>query len=335
MIILNIENKNVRWRIFEKEEIIKVYNCEKMININPFEDDKINNILLKDVAVVIFRLNTEETTKDELDWSIKISNKFKNIPIINNPNNWKYCHCKIEAFKKWKENDIPIPDYFEFTDENDFNEKLKNSDISFPFLIRTINDTAGNNTFVINSDNDLNKNLRNLIKLNKHIYLCSKIINTHYHGFITAYRVHLCCDKIISYYGRVSDSILCYTPGFNNNMKNTWIENNIRLHNTIKKHKKLIIKSCQVLNLQHIGIDIIENENGDIFFLEVQPFYFCGNENRTLPPFWNPYKPKELVEWLINDKNNLEKKIPYYYYYWLNKYNHFNECYKQLNIYCI
>ena len=53
----------------------------------------------------------------------------------------------------------------------------------------------------------------------------------------------LCCDKIISYYGRVSDSILCYTPGFNNNMKNTWIENNIRLHNTIKKHKKLIIKS--------------------------------------------------------------------------------------------
>ena len=41
------------WRIFPSEELMKVYKCDKMITIKPFEDEKINNILLKDVSVVI------------------------------------------------------------------------------------------------------------------------------------------------------------------------------------------------------------------------------------------------------------------------------------------
>ncbi|MBN19997.1 MAG: hypothetical protein CL678_01830 [Bdellovibrionaceae bacterium] len=302
------------WRPEEKENIEKYFNITNDIN---------------SADILYWRINTEFVTQNELQNFLSIEKKFKG-KVINSMNSFKYTNDKIECFKKWKEHGIPIPDFFEFIDEKDFYNKLENNNITYPFLIRTINDTGGDNTFEIHSNNDLNKNLKNLIKLNKHIYLCSKIINTTYKGFFTAYRIHLCCDKIISYYGRVSNSILCYTTGFNNNMKNAWIENNIRLTNTIKKHKNIIIKSCQVLNLQHVGIDIIENENGDIFFLEVQPFYFCGNKKRTLPPFWNPYKPKELVDWLINNKNYLEEKIPNYYTYWLNKDNHFNECYKQL-----
>ena len=162
------------WRPEEKKNVEKYFTITNDINL---------------ADILYWRVNTESVTEKELIKYLSIEKNFKG-KVINSMLSFKYTNNKIECFKKWKENDIPIPDYFEFTDENDFNEKLKNSDISFPFLIRTINDTAGNNTFVINSDNDLNKNLRNLIKLNKHIYLCSKIINTHYHGFITAYRVH-------------------------------------------------------------------------------------------------------------------------------------------------
>ena len=66
MILLDIVNEGVMWRIFEKEELMKVYKCDKMITIKPFEDEKINNILLKDVSVVIFRLNTEKLQK--MNW---------------------------------------------------------------------------------------------------------------------------------------------------------------------------------------------------------------------------------------------------------------------------
>ena len=82
-----------------------------------------------------------------MGWSIKISNNFKNIPIINNPNTWKYCHCKLEAFKKWKQHNIPIIDNFNFSDKNDFYNKLKNSKLTLPIIIKVNNLGGGEGSF--------------------------------------------------------------------------------------------------------------------------------------------------------------------------------------------
>ena len=107
----------------------------------------------------------------------------------------------------------------------------------------------------------------------------------------------------------------------------------MRVAKLIKDNHDEIVRSVHTLGLHHVGIDVIADKNDKIYFLEVQPFYFCGNTARTTPPFWNPYKPKELVDWLVNDKKNLYKEIPLYYDNWLNKENHFDMCYRSLKEY--
>ena len=300
MIILNIENKNVRWRIFEKEEIIKVYNCEKMININPFEDDKINNILLKDVAVVIFRLNTEETTKDELNWSIKISNKFKNIPIINNPNNWKYCHCKIEAFKKWKENDIPIPDYFEFTDENDFYDNLKKSKINLPIIIKANNLCGGNGSFLIKKKAELDVKLTKLINFtnnNRNEFskmLCVKFIEskTISKKFNIQYLIYATKSDIITGWTTFGNDWNVHLSSFKPTQENLneFIMEQIKCENIIKKNKKLICNAVKSAGLDGIKLDALIDDKDNLIFLETQIGFGTGyaNDRYSPPPYYVP-----------------------------------------------
>lgn len=309
------------WRPEEKKNIEKYFNITNDIN---------------SADILYWRVNTESVTQNELQKYLSIEKNFKG-KVINSMNSFKYTNDKIECFKKWKEHGIPIPEYFEFTNENDFYDKLKKSNITFPFLIRTTDSVTGEDTYLINKNEELHSSLIKLKSKNNRKF-CIKFINTSIKDnnniYYRSYRVIYSCNKIINGYARLGKNWLAITAKFDIGMKNKWLECNIHCNTFLEKNKEIIIKSCQILNLQHVGIDIIENENGDIFFLEVQPFYFCGNKNRTIPPFWNPYKPKELVDWLINDRNHLKKKIPNYYSYWLNKDNHFNECYKQLYDYC-
>ena len=75
-----------------------------------------------------------------------------------------------------------------------------------------------------------------------------------------------------------------------------------------------------------------QNSN-ELYFLEVQPTYatgfskvgYCG----YFPPFYNPSDP-ELVKFILQNKSELEQKIPLYYFNWLDKNNHFNEVFKEL-----
>lgn len=337
MIILNIQNKNVRWRIFEKEEIMKVYNCEKMININPFEDDKINNILLKDVAVVIFRLNTEETTKDELDWSIKISNKFKNIPIINNPNNWKYCHCKIEAFKKWKEHDIPVIDNFEFSDKNDFYNKLKISKINLPIIIKVNNLCGGDGSFLIKNKAELDMKLTKLINFtnnNRNEFskmLCIRFIEsrTLSNKYFISYRVIATQNDIISGYVRISENWMCVWAGnkFTKEKQNEFITEQVRCEEIIIKNKELICKAVKSIDLDSGGFDLlIESGTNKIYFLEIQIGFSTGYDKTHKPPYYRPDDPN-MVKFLYDNRNEFSKMMPLYYNGFLDKHKCFNKLY--------
>ena len=311
MIILNIENKNVRWRIFEKEEIMKVYNCEKMININPFEDEKINSILLKNVSVVIFRLNTEETTQKELDWSIKICNKLKNIPIINNPNTWKYCHCKIEAFKKWKEHDIPVIDNFEFLDKDDFYNKLKISKINLPIIIKVNNLCGGDGSFLIKNKAELDMKLIkfiNFVTNNKNEFskmLCVKFIEsmTFSKKYFVSYRIIATPDDVISKNWLVQWS----TSKFTKDIENEFLVEQKRCEKIMRENKQLICKAVETIGMDGVGLDLlIDSNKNNLYFLEAQIGFSTGYETHK-PPYYRPGDP-DMVKFLYDNRNEFSKK---------------------------
>ncbi|MBN19996.1 MAG: hypothetical protein CL678_01825 [Bdellovibrionaceae bacterium] len=339
MIILNIENKNVRWRIFEKEEIMKVYNCEKMININPLKDDKINNIVLKDVAAVIFKLNTEKTTKKELDWSIKICNKFKNIPIINNPNNWKYCHCKIECFKKWKEHGIPIPDFFEFIDEKDFYNKLKNSNITLPIIIKVNNLCSGYGSFLIKNIVELDMKLTKLIHFtndNKNEFtkmLCVKFIEskTLSNKFFTSYRIIATPHDVIGGYVRISENWLVNRrkSKFTKYIENEFLVEQKRCEKIMRENKELICKAVETIGMDGVGLDLLLDSNtNNVYFLEAQNWFATGYPGEK-PPYYVP-NDSNMVKFLYDNRNEFSKIMPLYYNGFLDKHKCFNKLYTSI-----
>jgi glutathione synthase/RimK-type ligase-like ATP-grasp enzyme len=338
MIILNIENKNVRWRIFEKEELMKVYKCDKMITINPFEDKKINSILLKNISVVIFRLNTEETTKDELEWSIKISNKFKNIPIINNPNTWKYCHCKIEAFKKWRENNIPIIDNFEFIDKNDFYNKLKNSKMDLPIIIKVNNLCGGDGSFLIKNKAELDVKLTKLINFtnnNRNEFskmLCVKFIEsmTFSKKYFISYRIIATPHDVIGGYVRISENWMCVWAGnnFTQEKKNEFITEQKRCEKIMREKKELICKSVETIGMDGAGLDLLIDSNNNLYFLEAQIGFSTGYETHK-PPYYRPDDPN-MVKFLYDNRNEFSKIMPLYYNGFLDKHKCFNKLYTSI-----
>ena len=81
------------------------------------------------------------------------------------------------------------------------------------------------------------------------------------------------------------------------------------------------------------GTIAVVADSNELYFLEVQPTYatgfskvgYCG----YFPPFYNPSDP-ELVKFILQNKSELEQKIPLYYFNWLDKNNHFKEVFKEL-----
>ena len=97
-----------------------------------------------------------------------------------------------------------------------------------------------------------------------------------------------------------------------------------------------IVKSVQSLDLNHQGVDlVIDEDTKELCYLEVQPTYatgYPGGMGSYTPPFYNPYDPA-LVKYLVQNKSELEQKIPLYYFNWLDKENHFDLVFKELKRY--
>ena len=149
-------------------------------------------------------------------------------------------------------------------------------------------------------------------------------------GYNLSYRVIAAGNDVICGYARVSDDWLAITKQFTEDKKEAFVRENKKLEQILSNNNDLIVKAMRLTGHQHVGLDIIPDQQGNIYFLEIQPFYFCGNISRTKPPFWNPYKPPELINWLVGDEANLRSEMPTYYDKWLNKHNHFDSCYKSL-----
>lgn len=344
MFILNIENKDVKWRIYEKEMLLKIYNIENCITLKIF-DNNIKDNILKDyinIAVIVCRLNTEETTLEELNWVKNIISLCKGIPVINNPDCWKYCHCKLEAFNKWKADNISIIDNFEFLNMSDFNQKLAENIFSYPYIIKINNLCGGEGSYLIRNDNDINCKLTELIDIynkTKNEFskmLCIKYIEskTRSKKFYTSYRVIATPNDIISGYCRISDNWMCVWAGtvFTTQIQTEFVQEQIRCEKNILNNKELICNSVKSLGLDGVGLDLIVDENDKLYLLEAQPGFSTGYANSHKPPYYRPDDPN-MVNFLYNNHTEFSKIMPMYYNGFLNKELLFTKLYNSIKTY--
>jgi len=283
--------------------------------------------------VLIIRNNTEGIT---LSQSLQYLSEEKRMHprsfVVNSMDGFPYTACKLECFGNWKSNSIPHPKFVEFASR----EQIEESGLEFPYLIRLNNLATGEGTYLIESDADLELCLPKLIsdRMSRGGYtprmFAVQFVDTRREGRHISYRIAVAGDKVVSAYARIGDSWLAITAKFKESHKSIWLQENKRIQRIVKDNNDEICRAVSSLGLDHQGVDLILDSEENLYFIEVQPFYFCGDTNRTTPPFWNPYKPKELVDWLVNEKNDLYREIPEYYDNWLDKEAHFNIAYEAL-----
>jgi len=312
------------WRPHEKEAVDKYFGNEQP------------NL---EADYFIWRHNTECVSVGHYNQSVNIENDFLstgNNKIINPMSSYKYTNNKDSCFEVWEKENVSSPKFFTYENRGEFEEKR----IDFPFLLRLNDGVTGEDTYLIESEEDLEEDYpkvdmayasKQRIDTKK---ICVQFIDTTIaSGYKTSFRLAVAGDSVISGYARISDDWLAITKQFTEDKKQSFVEQNKRVQNLIKDNHDEIVKCVQSLGLHHVGVDMIADSNDKIYFLEVQPFYFCGNTSRTKAPFWNPYKPQELVDWLVNDKKELYKDMSMYYDKWLDKKNHFDDCYSSLRRY--
>lgn len=334
------------WRVYEKENLEKYFG--KVICVSTIKKDSVIKTLNEyrnTVEYIRWYPHSERCTKEEYD---NITNQSKEINLkylTNSPDGFIYVQSKEKAFTKWQQNNVRCPKFFTFDNDQDFYTKLELNKFEYPYMIRVNNAVSGEDSFLIRSKLDVKPSLRKIDLANKNRIginrkmMCIEFINTidHERNANISFRLHVAGDKVISGYARVvdRDNWLAITAGsFNIKQIDNWIYYNVLCQKLMVEREREIVQAVKTLNLNHQGVDVVLNQDSnELYFLEVQPTYatgfskvgYCG----YFPPFYNPSDP-ELVKFILQNKSELEQKIPLYYFNWLDKNNHFKEVFKEL-----
>lgn len=323
-------NKNVRWRVFEKEGVEN--NFGKIQDLYPCDLDSSD---IED-GIIFWKLSTEDTTPEELKICLSFESRTNNNH-INPPSGWLNCHAKESCFKIWKDNGISCPNYFEFNDLDDLREKINHN---YPHLIRLNNLCAGRGTYLISNEKEIEPCFRRLEedfnnnRNNSTKKICVEFIDTKdTKGRNSSYRIIAAGEKVITGYARVNqgDHWNVTTASFShdfNRFAQDFIEYNELCHEIISTYEKDIIEAVRLTNNHHVGLDIIRDPSGKIYFIEIQPGYQTGYPDSP-GPFYNPTK-RDMVKYLLDNKENLKGRLPLYYNNWLDKETHFNKVFKEL-----
>ena len=348
----NRANKN--WRIFEKESLERYFG--PVLDVNG-EDGKsvveAYNRYKNSIEYIRWYPDPELITLQEYNGMVNQSNAIGNIPYItNSAKGFINVQCKEEAFKVWKDNKIHCPDFFTFENEKDFFVQQEHHKVSLPFLLRVNNSVNGYHSFAVYKEEDIKPTLKkldslftNYTKTNSRIKttkMCIHLFQTadKEKGINSSFRVHVAGDKVISGYARVVDNTdwCAITSGkFKSKNIDHFIEHNILCEEIMNNFEQEIVRAVHTLGLNHQGVDIIiDKQTNELVFLEVQPTYSSGyppnGGGSYRPPYYNPYDPF-LVSFLTENKQELSKLFPKYYFNWLDKKNHFDLVYKNLKSY--
>ncbi len=309
------------WRPFELEAAKK--------HLGPIEQD------FSKSDILLCRTNTETVTPAVLKRCVETERTFKNQStkkaVINPSENYRFANNKDACFSVWKANNIPHPECKIIKSRKDLDG------VELPYLLRLNDGVTGEDTYLVEDSKDIDscyekveKAFMTKARIDTKM-ICVKFIDTStVDGYNLSYRIIAAGNKVICGYARISDDWLAITKQFTDDKKEAFVRENKKLEDILKTHENTIVSAMKTAGHHHVGLDVIPDQEGNIYILEIQPFYFCGNTNRTTAPYWNPYKPPELVNWLVSEEEYLKKQIPTYYERWLNKEQHFDACYRAI-----
>ena len=340
MPVINITNSNTRWRVFEKEKLQDTFGDVLDLSVGDLESTKklIATVPPND-TVIFWRPNSDEITKEEYDALLAQRGLLEGFPMINDPLNYLKTHCKEHAFEVWERSDIKIPKY-EVILDLDFD--YRSSKFNYPYLVRLNNEVTGRASYLVRDYNELRKALHSLqsqfhnAKTKKKKSFTKKIAvefidATKEAGrYNMSYRVIVAGDKVITGYARLSEATdwVAITGKFKYEMGDLFIKYQERCQKMIEENHDTIVKAVSSLGLNLQGVDIIEDQSGQIYFLECQPGFSTGYADWPRP-FYNPHYP-ELVRYIEENKSQFEQRCPLYYNKWLNKETLFTEIFNSL-----
>ena len=252
--------KNKSWRVFEKKNLEKYFG--KVLDVDAEDGFSVLDSFTKyqeSIKFIRWYPDPENLTKDAYKGMLNQSEKIGNHSFISSSTEgFKYAQCKDKAFAKWKEHDIPIPDFFSFKNKDEFYKGLEISNISLPFLIRINNGVSGLDSFKITETKELNYKLNQILKLLENNYsidpccFCVELIDTidRKHDVNHSFRIHVSGDRVISGYGRVSnpDDWVAISGKFDDKISDAWIEYNVKCENLMNNYEDLIVKAVNVLD---------------------------------------------------------------------------------------
>ena len=335
------------WRVFEKESMERHFG--PVLDVNGEDGHSVLEAYekYKDTLEYIRWYPCPETcNQDEYNGILQQDSQIDLKYLTNSAEGFLAVQSKEVCFDRWKKAGVNCPDFFSFENKEDFHNKLSESGIQYPFLIRVNNSVGGKDTTIVRQESEIENALnltenqnQNRVGINRKM-MCVQFINTIHKDVNVSYRIHVSGNKVISGYGRVvsKDNWLAITAGsFRPEQVNNWVYFNKLCQEMMVEKEEEIVKSVHALGLNHQGVDLVVDEDKkELCFLEVQPTYasgypsvgFCG----YYPPFYNPSDPN-LVRFLQDNANVLEKEIPMYYHNWLDKQNHFDLVYTELKKY--
>ena len=254
----NRDPKN--WRVFEREAVEKHFG--KVIDCNG-EDGKsvldTYNEYKDSVSCIRWYPDPELMNAQEYSGMLEQDKKIGDIPyLVNSPKGFKSVQCKDEAFRKWKRAGVDCPNFFSFSNIEEFRNELDAAPFTYPFLIRANDSVAGNHTFMVNEESQLDRAITLALgNLNRFNGIDSKAICVEFIDTIDrernlnfSFRIHATSQRVVSGYGRVvaaSDWLAITAGKFNIKNIDNWIYYNKLCENICKQYEKDSISICRGL----------------------------------------------------------------------------------------
>ena len=291
-----------------------------------------------DLSVVYWKLHAERTDAQTLATAQELAVWFaeEGVPQINDPTKFPAVHAKDVAWKIWGPGEVPIPQWEYKTDVHPIR-------LSYPLLLRFNDSVSGEHSYLCQTPSEGADAFLKLLGPDKRdierrwgpgigrSIVVQEFIETEQGGYRFSYRIIVAGNKVVTAYARLCSppEWIAITGKFTPEMGNDFINHQRHCQRWCRTHEAEIVRAVKMLGLNFQGVDVIFDQDGSPYFLEVQPDFSTGNPRYgDVPPFYNPSYPA-LVQFLESAKPTIQTACPMYCA-WLDKEHLFRTSFNAL-----